>query len=344
MRAGLITGRERLEFREFPLPEEAPPGAAVVAVGLCGICGADVVAFKDGEPYAPVLSGHEYGGTVVSVGEGVTDLAPGDRVVAGVPPACGRCRTCLAGLAHRCEGIFGSALGSDPLTPQHGAYAQRVTVRAARLIRIPESLDFVQAAMVEPATVAQHAVNRRPPRIGETVAVLGAGPVGLFAAQWARIAGARVVVVEPSERRRKMAQEIGADEVVEPGADALAAVRDTTNGLGAAVVYDCAGSRSSLLGSPELTRPGGAIMLVGVSHAEVPAPLRALLIKELDLMTSLAHLHHEFGTTIDAMARGALLAAPLHDLTVTLDELSGALAELAGGRDRVKVLVDPSGG
>ncbi|MGW0792957.1 zinc-dependent alcohol dehydrogenase [Streptomyces sp. NPDC002911] len=342
MKAALITGRGKVEFVEFPLPERAGPNTAVVEIGRTGICGSDVSAFKDGHDYPPFLSGHEWGATVVDVGEGVTGLAAGDRVVAGTPSACGRCAMCRAGHAERCEALTALSFGTHPLTPAHGAYARRITVPAETLVRIPDGVDDDQAAMIEPATVALHAVRRRPPLLGEAAVVMGAGPVGLFAAQLLRLAGCgRVVVVEPRPRRRDLALALGADVAVEPGPAASDAVLEASGGLGADLVYDCAGNEAALSAAVELCRPGATIMMLGVASGSVTVSPLAWLSKELTVQTSLAHLNHEFTVTADLIASGRLQTKPLHDQTVGLTDLPAVLAELAAGQDRVKVLVDP---
>lgn len=112
MQAALITGRDQLEFREFPEPE-ARPGAAVVAIERCGICGTDVAAYRSGDPYPPFLCGHEWVGRIAALGSGVTGLREGDRAVMGVPVACGVCGECRAGHGHRCAAIM--ALATDSI-------------------------------------------------------------------------------------------------------------------------------------------------------------------------------------------------------------------------------------
>ncbi|MFJ8768852.1 zinc-dependent alcohol dehydrogenase [Streptomyces clavifer] len=324
------------------LPEAAGPGTVVVAVGRCGVCGSDVSAFKEGHPYPPFLSGHEWGGTVLAVGDGVPGLVEGDRVVAGTPPACGQCSMCRAGHAQRCDGLMTLAFGTHPMPPRHGAFAERITVPAEMLIRIPDTLDDDQAAMVEPATVALHALRRRPPTLGETAVVLGAGPVGLFAVQLLRITGAtRVIVVEPLQRRRDLALQFGADLAVGPGEEALTVTRDLTDGRGADLVYDCVGNEAAFTAATELCRPGATIMMVGAASGSFGVTPLTWLSKELTIETSLAHLNHEFGITVDLMAAGRLRTAPLHDLTTGLDGLPDVLAQLASGHDYLKVLVDP---
>ena len=202
MKAGLVTGRERFELVEVPEPRPQP-GTAVVAVALCGICGTDVHGFLSDRPYNPAICGHEWVGTVTAVGRDVSGLREGDRVVAGIAPACGSCPECLAGRPDYCVPAFLGMVGRDPLAPPHGGFAPRVAVDARRLVPVHDALSDVQAAMVEPATVALHAVRRTPPRSGETVVVQGCGPIGLFVLQCARADGAEhIVVVEPNAARR----------------------------------------------------------------------------------------------------------------------------------------------
>ncbi|MBJ20206.1 MAG: alcohol dehydrogenase catalytic domain-containing protein [bacterium] len=175
MHAALITGRAQLELREFPEPEPVE-GAAVLRVDRCGICGTDVAAYRSGDPYAPFLCGHEWTGTVTGLGRGESALREGDRAVMAVPVACGRCAECRAGHAHRCAAIMALAYGIHPLAPPHGGYAPRIAVPADGLVAVPDGLDADQAAMVEPATVALHAVRRRSPRRPRPRARRGSDP------------------------------------------------------------------------------------------------------------------------------------------------------------------------
>lgn len=343
MRAALITGRERIEFREFPEPTPAP-GAAVVQVERCGICGTDVSAYRSGQPYAPFLCGHEWAGTVTAVGREAQNLREGDRVVMGVPVACGRCAECRAGHAHRCAGIMALAYGLHPLTPPHGGYAERIAVPSEALIGVPEALGIDAAAMVEPATVALHAVRRRAPRLGDRVLVLGAGPIGLFALQLARIAGAgEVFVIEPKPARRALASALGASQVFEPGPEAAALIRERSHGLGADLVYECAGSQAAIDSAFDLVRPGGTLMLIGVSGTGVRLDPIACITKEIVIDNSTAHHHHEFGITMDLMLDGRLRTEPLHSRTLGLDDLAQGMDSLLAG-DEAKILIAPRGG
>ena len=199
MHAALITGQETVEFIEFPDPTPAPAGV-VVDIAYCGICGTDIHAYQSGRPYNPAICGHEWSGTVSAIGNEVTSVAEGDRVVVAVAPSCGNCAACHQGQADRCQVAFLSALGRDSLAPPHGGFAPRIPVAAARVVKTDSGLTDEQAAQVEPITVAFHAVRTSALRLGDIAVIQGAGPIGLGTMQWVRAGGAgKVIVVEPNE-------------------------------------------------------------------------------------------------------------------------------------------------
>lgn len=341
MRAGVITGRGRLDWREVPEPAAAADGV-VVDVAYCGICGTDVHAFAHGGPYPATLCGHEWAGTVSAVGREVRGVREGDRVCVAILPPCGRCAECRAGLTDWCTTALAS-LTADPAGSPHGAYAPRVAVSAARVVPVPDALADDVAALVEPATVAYHGVRRAGIALGDTVVVQGAGPIGAFALQWARLAGAgRVVVVEPSPERRALAARLGADAVVAPGDEAATLVRDGTDGRGADVVVECAGVPATVQTAIDLARRGGAVMLIGLSDLPATVQPGAWLAKEVTVRASIAYVRTEFAHSIALLADGRVQAAAVHTSTVDLDALPDALARLAAGAPaETKVLVDP---
>ena len=341
MEAALITGKEQIEFRTFAEPEPQA-GAAVVRVDRCGICGTDVAAYRSGSPYAPFLCGHEWTGTVLQTSSGEKHVRDGDRVVMGVPVACGQCPECRRGVAHRCAQIMALAYGIHPLTPPHGGYAPRIAVPSDSLIVVPPGLDENAAAMVEPATVALHAVRRRPPQLGDTAVVLGAGPIGLFALQWAHLAGAgQVIVVEPEEARREIATALGAARVLAPGEEAEEWVLQSSQGVGCDVVYECAGNQAATDSAFRMLRPGGVLMLIGVSEAGVRLDPLACITKEIILDNSTAHHNHEFRITMEMMVSKRIRTEEVHSRTFGLTELESGFECLVSGTAG-KVLIDPN--
>lgn len=342
MFAALITGRNAVDLVEFPDPTPADRGV-VVDIAYCGVCGTDVHAFQSGEPYNPAICGHEWAGTLSAVGRDVKEFAEGDRVVVAVAPSCGRCAACRAGRAERCLVSFMSALGRDPLAPPHGGFAPRIAVAAERVVKTNPALTDLQAAQVEPATVAFHAVRRSGLRLGDVAVVQGAGPIGLGTLQWVRAAGAGiVVVVEPNESRQKLALELGAHHVVAPGAAADALVKELTHGLGADIVYECVGKPSTVQSAVDLARRGGAMCLIGLANENAPITPAAWLIKEIAVTSALAYNNEEFDAAMNMIADGRFRTEPMHSGTIGLDRLADTLADLASGASsHTKVLVDP---
>jgi len=336
VKAGLVTGQRRFELVDMPEPEPRP-GTAVIEVALCGVCGTDLHGFLSADPYNPAICGHELSGVVVAVGDGVDNVAEGDRVLAGISPACGRCDPCRAGNSDYCLTAFLGMVGRDALAPPHGGFASHLALDATRLIQVTEGLTDAQAAMIEPATVALHAVHRTGMRLGATVVVQGCGPIGLLTLQCARASGAgRIIAVEPNAGRRDMALSLGADVAVTP-ADALEAV-----GGGADLVYECAGLAATIQTGADLARQGGTVNLVGYASGTATIMPGMWLVKQLTVVGSLGYLHEEFAEAMALVLDGRLRLDPLHDATVSLAELPGAIERLADDpSSALKVLVDP---
>lgn len=340
--AALIVGKERLEFQEFAEPPP-PAGMVTVQITLCGICGTEIASYRNGILHSAAVCGHEWTGVISAVGADVPGHKEGDRVVAGVAPPCGRCPECVSGTADRCRTALEMVRGRDPLAPQHGGFARSITVVAGRVIPAHPGLSDEEAAQVEPASVAFHGVRRSKVAPGDIVVVQGAGPIGLLSAQFARAAGAGlVIVVEPSEARRRLARELGIDVVVPPGGEADEQVRALSRGLGADIVIECAGAPALLQRAVDLARPGGTVTLL--SNIVQPATVDAggWMAKEVDVRGALAFTHNDVLRAMAFMADGRVRTAPLHTRTIGLHELPAALDDLSrGDSDAVKVLVDP---
>lgn len=344
MHAAVITGQHRLDVIDVDEPTPAPNGV-VVDIALCGVCGTDIHAFQSGTPYNPAICGHEWVGAISARGSDVRSLDEGDRVVVAVPPPCGRCSACVAGQTLHCSTVFLSATGRDLRDPRHGGFAPRLGVAADRVVRAHSSLTDAQAAQVEPATVAFHAVRASALRLGDIAVVQGAGPIGLTTLQWVRAAGAgEVIVIEPNSDRQALALAVGATTVVAPGAEAETLIREHTNGLGADIVYECVGRPFAVQTAVNATRRGGAVCLIGFPDADATVSPGVWLVKEIRLTAALAYTHEEFNLAMGMIADGRVRLDPLHTSTVGLDGLGAALADLAGGASRqTKVLVDPRG-
>jgi len=341
--AALVTGRETLELRELPAPE-AGPGRAVVEVAYCGICGTDLHAYQHGTPYNPATCGHEWSGAVAALGDGVAHLREGDRVGIGVPTACGDCGECRRGASGQCRRVLEAMLGLGRYGGPHGGFARALCVDAGRLYRLHPDVGDEDAALLEPAAVAVHALRRRPLRLGESAAIVGAGPIGLLVLQAATAAGAgERLVVEPDPRRAALAAELGATRVLDPRADDFDdAWRAAAGPVGADVVFECAGRPETIDGSVGLARRGGCVALVGM--ASVPAEIQPArwLGREIELVASLGYVREDFDVAQALAVDGRLRLAPLRSGVVPLAQIEPAFRRLLDGGDgAVKLLVDP---
>jgi (R,R)-butanediol dehydrogenase / meso-butanediol dehydrogenase / diacetyl reductase len=342
VRAALITGTRQVEVRDFPEPAPSPDGV-VVDIEYCGICGTDLHAYTSGRDYKPAICGHEWAGIASAVGASVTRIAEGDRVVVGVPPACGQCPACRADQPAHCTTAFDFAVGRDPQAPAHGGFAPRIAVHHQRVLPAHPALDFETLAQVEPVTVSLHAVRRSGIREGQTAVVQGAGPVGLTTLQCVAAAGAeQLIVIEPGAARRALAASLGATHVVHPD-EAAAVIADLTGGLGADIVYECVGAPSTLQTAVDLARRGGSMCLIGLAHGDVSINPSSWLRKEITVTAALAYLHEEFEMTMEMIADGRIVVDTLHTSTTRIDGLGETLDELASGSsDQTKVLLNPN--
>lgn len=250
-------GDLRVEQVDVPVPG---PGDLLVAVAACGVCGSDIPRMNVNGAYRhPLICGHEFSGHVVTAADDVTGFVPGDLV--SVPPLlpCRRCESCLEGHFSLCEDYdyFGSR--------RDGAYAQYVVVPADNALKMPEGLDPRAAAMIDPSAIALHALLRTDVREGSRVAVIGAGPIGLFAVQWARIMGAtEVLAVDLNAQKAAMAVEAGATQTANGDEEARAQA-----GKGYDVVIESAGVPPTIALAVALVARRGHAAFIGIPNSTV---------------------------------------------------------------------------
>lgn len=348
MQVGLVTGKGEISLVDMPQPEPQP-GKAVVDIAYCGICGTDVHAYQSGAPYNPAICGHEWVGHVSAAGDGVSHVKDGDRVAIGVASACGSCPTCRRGDAAHCEMAFAGAIGVGPLAATHGGFASAICFDASRLYHVPASLTDEQASLLEPATVAVHALRRTPLNLGDSVVVLGAGPIGLLVLEAAKLSGAgTLILVEPEPHRRNLGATLGADLCIDPTTGDLAeqisqflSQRSAGTATSPDVVFECAGIPATIGQSVELVRRGGVVSLVGVVNQPANIDPGTWMIKEVRLVSSIAYTHEDFEICKQLVADKRLQVDQLHTRTVSLDQMDQAFQILATNPSEVKILVDP---
>ena len=298
-------------FRVVDIPEPAAPGPgdAVVAVRAVGICGTDYGGYLGKMPFFsyPRIPGHELGVEVVAVGPGVTNVAVGDRCCVEPYINCQQCHSCRRGLTNCCEHHQTLGVHCD------GGLRPLFTVPARKLHRSPR-LAHEQNALVETLAIGCHAIDRGAPTASETVLVIGAGPIGLSAVEFAKLSGARVIVIDRVAARLAFVRErMGvADTVLATGgAVDLDTVRELTDGRFCEVVVDATGSNASMGGALAYAAFGGRIVFVGITQAEVSFPHAPLMHRrELSILASRNALSRDFGRIIGLIEAGQIDTAP----------------------------------
>ncbi len=321
MQALLLKDYMNLELVQMPAPE-AGPDDVLVRVRACGICGSDVHGLDGatGRRIPPLVMGHEAAGEVARIGARVRDLRVGERVTFDSTIYCGQCFYCARGEVNLCQNrqVLGVSPGSYR---RHGAFAEYVAVPRRIVYRLPDNLSFEHAAMIEAVSVAVHAVSLTPVRLGETAVVVGSGMIGLLAVQALRHAGcARVVAVDLDEARLKLALQLGATDALNPGtADAVAAIREMTEGRGADAALECVGAGEPVRTAIASVRQGGAVTLVGNLEPSVEFPLQTVVTGQLRIQGSCAS-SGEYPACIDLMSKGAIRVDPLISAVAPLAE------------------------
>ncbi len=339
-------GDARLESVRKPAP-----GAdeVLVRVGLCGVCGSDIPRiFEKGTYRFPLICGHEFAGTVEGCGEDVTAFAAGNRVTVFPLLWCGKCPACEKGLYAQCSDY--DYLGSR----RDGAFAEYVVAPARNLIVIPEGVSLEEAAMTEPAAVALHALRRAGGSLeGETVAIFGAGTIGLIAAQWARISGAgRVLLFDIVPEKLELARSVGFDLVFESTTrDPVEVIEEVSGGQGAHLCLEAAGVPATVTQALASAGRGGRVVLLGNPTADVTLPATLIsqaMRREISVLGTwnssytISGSGDDWHTALAAMDAGKLQVRPLVTHKVSLDQAPEALEMMRTKKEFFgKVLVNP---
>jgi len=322
------------------LPDPKPAADQVILqVSRCGICGSDLHITQFGFCPPGTVLGHEFAGTIVEIGDDVRGWKIGDRVTALPLMPCTNCEYCDQGLYALCSSnrFVGTAFN----TP--GAYAEYVAVRGDMLQKLPTGVGFEEGAMVEPLAVAYHAVDRGEPRRDTNVLVLGAGPIGLGAALFTRLRGARSVVVsEFAPERRKRALDMGATHVIDPRAENVGERFAEISGGAPDMVIECVGVPGLIQQALGLVRPRGRVVVVGVCfEADTIQPVSAIT-KEADIVFTQCYTPKDFGAVIDAIAAGHAKPQPMLTETIGFSALPERFEALRTPSTQCKILIDPT--
>jgi (R,R)-butanediol dehydrogenase/meso-butanediol dehydrogenase/diacetyl reductase len=333
MRAVVMQGLHKpLAVETIPDPA---PGASeiVIRVGRCGICGSDLHMTEDaafGMGAGSVL-GHEFAGEVVALGRGVDGLAAGDLVSVSPLKSCGNCPSCRAGEVAWCD-AFGL---------QGGGYAEYAVTRPDQCVRLPRSASLADGAIIEPLAVALHGVNLSGLRTGDRVLILGAGPIGLATAFWARRKGAAAVVIQDLvDWQRERAFGMGATGFVAEPADPVGSA-DRALGGKADIVFECVGVPGLIGQAVSQVRNRGTILLLGLCTQADSFNSFAMLSKEVRLVTSAFFTRQEYEAALDALDAGATEPKLLVTDVISLDATPARFEALRRRTQDCKVLIAP---
>jgi 2-desacetyl-2-hydroxyethyl bacteriochlorophyllide A dehydrogenase len=339
IRQVVVTAPGVVEIRRSPTPQPAA-GQVLVRMRLVGICGSDVHAFHGRHPFVPLPyhPGHEVVGTIEAAGDGV-GIPLGTRVVVEPILACGRCKYCVDGRYNLCATMtfFGC-------TAPTGGLADLFVLPADRVVTIPDRLSDRHAALIEPLSTPVHAVRLAGPDLtGKTVAILGAGTIGLLTLAAARHAGAaRIAVSDTLPAKRELAATLGADSTHDASQPDMADAIRADLGTSADVVFDCVSVQASVDQAIAIALKGGTVVVVGVPAAPVTVPLPEIQDLQVRIQGSATYTRDDFAGAITMLATGLVNPDDFITARYGLTKVADAFDAASTGR-HVKVVVTADG-
>ena len=338
MKCVSIKGVKEFEIKEIDKPVSNGEDV-IIDVIKTGICGSDLHYWVLGMPEGLVM-GHEFCGKVVDPGSR-SDLSVGD-IVTGLPISpCGVCEACLSGNPQYCPHTWENAVGLS-LT-YTGGLAPTLAIRPDMVMKISDNMKPEEGAMVEPTAVGLHAIHLADIKVGDKVLVIGGGIIGLVSAMFAKLEGASSITVsETNPLRGEKSVSLGVSDyfvnpAIEGGMDKLKSIG------GFDVVIECVGNAKAVNSAIDLVKPGGTIVLVGVSMLPIEVNSLSVVMKELTVLGAIGYTKGEFATCIDLMANKQIDVLKFVDDVVPLEGVQGAYERVTSGNDSaVKILVDPN--
>jgi 2-desacetyl-2-hydroxyethyl bacteriochlorophyllide A dehydrogenase len=343
MRAQVVVAPNRMELKEIPIPQ-ITADEVLVKIRYCGICGSDWSIFtgKYVPDRLPLVTGHEMFGVVSEVGKGAKNIAVGDRVAIDITLPCGTCYFCRRGDGLLCETFEQIGIHTKEMP---GGFAEYVKAPWKNIYKVPDGVDDLKAAFIEPVTTTIQAAKRMDAKIASSVVVIGAG-LGVLHGAMAKLRGAApVIVVSGNPERLKMAKEICADYIINyhETPDVVAEVRRITGGRGADYVIEAVGTTATYEQAFRMLRRGGKLESFGICGEGDMMQLDPFqfVLNEKKVMGSCAGIGNDWGEAITLLEYGRIDPTPLISMIVPLEELEQAMREIQNSKTIVKVLVSP---
>ncbi|ODV90927.1 hypothetical protein CANCADRAFT_24340 [Tortispora caseinolytica NRRL Y-17796] len=350
MQAVRYHGLHDVRYETVPTPIIQAPDHILIEPWWCGICGSDLGEYVHGpsavptttchpitKEKCPVVLGHEFAGYVIEVGSAVTKIKPGDKVCSSAIIRCEKCYFCKINEPNKCV-----QLGFLGLSGFGGGMSQRVVIPQVMAYKLPDHLDLRLGALMEPLAVSYHGVMNTGIGPGQTALVLGAGPIGLCVLYGLKIRGvSKIIVSEPSEQRRKLAEDLGALTIDPAKTKVSRQVKSWNNGIGADASFDCSGVPSTLDDGLTGIRPGGTFMILALIKKPTTVNFARVQYFEKSIKGGVCYTDEEFEEVINAVGTGVIDPSPL-----ITSEIHGKDADALGFKElaranpeQIKILV-----
>lgn len=336
MKAGAYISPKQVEMieREIPVPKA---DEALIKVSYAGICGTDMMIYHGLHPRAkaPLILGHEFSGIVMEVGEN-HHVKKGDKVVVEPLLSCGTCTACREGQMHVCESLRYIGIDKD------GGFSEYTTIPVHRLRVLPESVTEKEGAMIEPLAVAIHTVRRSKLKVGDTVTILGAGPIGLLIGLIAERAGAgKIFISDVSSMRLQIAREMGFEAIDATKMNIVQVIKEYTKGVGADVVYEVAGNQITADQMIDCIKYQGEIAVVSVYKKPPAIRLAAMHFREISLMTTRCYSPEDFTKAIELLEQNKINLDLLVSHIFDLENIQAGFDLMENPDQSLKILFQP---
>jgi 2-desacetyl-2-hydroxyethyl bacteriochlorophyllide A dehydrogenase len=343
MRQAVLTTPGDIEIREIPMPAPLKPNEILLRIHRIGVCGSDIHVFHGKHPFVtkyPVIQGHEYSGEIVQVGSAVTTVRPGMKATARPQVVCGKCAPCLRGQYNVCQNLTVQGFVAN------GSAQDYFVVTEDRIVAVPDSVTYEQAALIEPAAVGAHSTLRAGPLTGKNVVVAGAGTIGNLIAQFAIARGAKKVLLTTakSDFRLSVARKCGIAETANLSTESFPdAVKRVFGSEGFQVGIEAAGAQGAVTDLIAGVENGGTVIIVGVFEENPVVNMGFLGEHELNVLGSMMYRHEDYEEAVRFIAEGRIQTTPLITSHFPFDQYLDAYHFIEKeGHKSLKVMIDVS--
>jgi 2-desacetyl-2-hydroxyethyl bacteriochlorophyllide A dehydrogenase len=342
MRIANWYGGEDIRIEEVPKPR-IKDNEVLVAVKAASICGSELHAFTGASKRRqevhglPLVMGHEFSGEVVEAGKSVKNISVGDRVAVNPIVTCGKCEQCITGRTNICKNLILLGLHVN------GAFAEYIPIVSENCYKIPDTLSLEEAALIEPCSVGIHAVNIARLELGDDVAILGAGPIGLMALQAAKCAGAgRIFVVDVVSFRLDMAKKLGADEMVNAAEeDPVQKIMKLTNGEGVDVAIEAVGVKKTVQQAIDMVKKGKTVIVTGMMEKIMEIDMLGVTANEIRVQGDYSYTKKEFASSVKLVSANKINLKPMITHIFPLNEIVNGFKVFEKKKDAMKVIIKP---